>query len=293
MRLQHLHLLLGIAQTGSLRETARRLHVTQPALTKALRQLEAEIGAPLVVRSPQGARLAPAGELLATRAAAALREIDRAREEIGWLTGRTTARVALGVSPVAATVLAPAAIARFAARFPQVRLHVVDALYPTAFAQLRAGTLDLAVGPLPPGGAGRDLASHRLLASGNCIVARRGHPLARTRRLAALEPAAWVVVGPAGGPGDPASLGLPAPPRIVLECESFPALVSVLPELDALAMVPRAFAERFAAAMQASVLPLADPLPAFEIHAIHRADAPLTSAAQRLLDGLLQAAEPG
>ena len=75
MRIQQLRLLLAIAETGSLRASARVLNLTQPALTKALRLLEDELGAPLVVRSPHGARLAPAGELLAVRAAAALREL--------------------------------------------------------------------------------------------------------------------------------------------------------------------------------------------------------------------------
>ncbi|MFO0235269.1 MAG: LysR family transcriptional regulator, partial [Burkholderiales bacterium] len=50
MRIQQLRLLLAIAETGSLRASARALNLTQPALTKALRLLEDELGAPLVVR---------------------------------------------------------------------------------------------------------------------------------------------------------------------------------------------------------------------------------------------------
>ena len=49
MRLQHLHLLLTIAHTGSLRASAEALNVTQPALTKALKQLEEEFGTALVL----------------------------------------------------------------------------------------------------------------------------------------------------------------------------------------------------------------------------------------------------
>ena len=86
MRLQHLHLLLTLAQTGSLRASAQTLNVTQPALTKALKQLEDEFGTALVLRTPKGVRLAPAGELLAARAATVVREIERAREEVAWHT---------------------------------------------------------------------------------------------------------------------------------------------------------------------------------------------------------------
>ena len=116
MRLMHLQLLLSIAQTGSLRAAADALHVSQPALTKALQQLEEEFGTTLVHRSPRGARLAQAGELLAARAALALRELDRAREEVAWHVERTHASLAIGVSPAAATMLVPSTIARFTAR---------------------------------------------------------------------------------------------------------------------------------------------------------------------------------
>jgi LysR family transcriptional regulator of abg operon len=294
MRFQHLSLLLAIAETGSLRASAARLNVSQPALTKALQQLEEEFGAPLAVRTPRGVRLAPAGELLAARAATAMRELERAREEVAWLAGRVDARVAVGVSPVAAMLLAPGAVERVGARWPQVRLRVVDALYPEALARVRAGELDLAVGALPDGPHGRDLLVQPLIRSRSVIVARRGHPLARVRRLESLSEATWVLVGPAGGPGDPARLGLedrglPAP-RTRLECESFWTLLALMPRLDIVGVMPQAFAERHAPGAGLVVLPIADPLPETAVHAAWRADAPLTLAAQHLLDALLHEA---
>ncbi|MGN5477064.1 LysR family transcriptional regulator [Cupriavidus basilensis] len=179
MRLQHLHLLLAIAQTGGLRASAQVLNVSQPALTKALRQLEEEFGAALVLRTPKGVRLTPAGELLAARAGNAVRELERAREEVAWHLRHAQAQVTVGVSPVAAILLAPGAVARFGARWPQVRLRVRDTLYPRALEQVRAGELDVALGPLPTEGAGRDLLVQPLFDSQIVIAARRSHPLAR------------------------------------------------------------------------------------------------------------------
>ena len=101
MRQQHLHLLLTISKTGSLRASAQLLNVSQPALTKALRQLEEEFGTELVVRTPKGVRLAPAGELIAARAATVVRELERAREEVAWHLRHAEAQVTAGVSPVA------------------------------------------------------------------------------------------------------------------------------------------------------------------------------------------------
>lgn len=291
MRLQQLHLLLSIAHTGSLRASAEALNVTQPALTKALKQLEEELGTPLVTRSAKGVRLAPAGELLAARAATVVRELDRAREEVEWHTHHAQAVVTVGVSPAAALMLAPPAVARFQSRWPQVRVRLVDALYPTALTQLRSGELDLALGPLPAIGLGRDLEARALIDSPELIAARAGHPLARSTRLDDLADARWVLTGPTRGPGDPAhlqmeKLGLP-PPRITLECESFSTLLAVLPRMDAVALMPRRFFDSHGPRNGLVALPIAsDSLPMTTIHAFLRTDAPLTVPAQRLLDAI-------
>lgn len=295
MRLQHLHLLLAIAHTGSLRASAESLNVTQPALTKALKQLEDEFGTALVIRSPKGVRLAPAGELLAARAATVVREIDRAREEVEWLTRHAQATVTVGVSPAAALMLAPQAVARFQSRWPQVRVRLIDALYPTALAQLRTGELDLALGPLPATGLGRDLEARALIDSPEVIVARAGHPLARSRQLAELAEANWVLTGPVHGPGDPAHLqlerlGLP-PPRITLECESFSTLLAVLPQMDALAFMPRRFFESHGPRSGLAVLPIIEPLPMTTIHLFLRTDSPLTLPTQRLMEAFVHEAQ--
>lgn len=295
MRLQQLELLLAIADTGSLRASAEALHVTQPALTKALKQLEAEFGVPLVLRTPQGARLAPAGELLAARAASALRELARAREEVDWHVRHARARVTVGLSPVAGILLAPGAVARFSARMPQVRLRMVDAVYPRAQALLRSGELDLAIGPLPPRETSRDLVAQPLFDSANVVVVRTGHPLAGARSLKALRAARWVLVGPAGGPGDPASIdwagaGL-SPPEVRIECESFTSLLALMTGTDVVGSMPRVFLERFAQPMGLIAVPVVDRLPVTTLHAVRRADAPLTLPAQRLLDDFVEEAK--
>jgi DNA-binding transcriptional LysR family regulator len=290
MRLQHLQLILAIAETGTLRASAGRLNVTQPALTKALRQLEDEFGAAMVLRSPKGVRLTPAGELLAARAATAMRELDRAREEVAWQLRHARARVSVGVSPAAAITLMPGALARLRARWPQVRVGVVDALYPRALTMVRAGELDLAAGPLPPEGAGHGLRVAPLFDAQQILVVRAGHPLARARRLADLEQAAWVVTGPPNGPGDPAHLGFDrlglSTPPVVLQCETFSTLVALMPSVDAVGIMPQGFFEQYASRMGLIRLPIDDPLPKVTLHAVWRADAPLTAPAGLLLDAL-------
>ncbi len=295
MRLQHLHLLLTLAQTGSLRASAQTLNVTQPALTKALKQLEEEFGTALVVRTPKGVHLAPAGELLAARAATVVREIERAREEVTWHTQHAQATVTVGVSPAAALMLAPRVVARFQSRWPQVRVRLVDALYPKALLQLRSGELDLALGPLPATGLGPDLSVLPLIDSPEVIAARAGHPLAKCKRLVDLAGASWVLTGPLHGPGDPVHLGLEAlglsPPRVTLECESFSTLLAVLPGMDAVALMPQRFFDSHGPRTGLVALPITDALPQTTIHLFCRTDAPLTLPTQRLKDGFEQEAK--
>jgi len=294
MRLQHMHLLLTLAETGSLRAAAEVLNVTQPALSKSLRQLEEEFGTALVLRSSKGVRLAPAGELVAARAASVVRELARAKEEVDWHLRHATALVTMGLSPAAAILLAPGATARFSARWPQVRLRMRDALYPFALRQLRAGELDLAIGPLPVEGVGPDLVVQPLFDSQDVIAARRGHPLSGAKRLKDLVDASWVLTGPSGGPGDPIRLrfeafGL-ATPKVRLECESFSTLLGVMPHLDVVGIMPRGFFDRYGPRTDLIDLPIEDPLPNTTIHIVTRADTPLTLPARRLLDAFVQEA---
>lgn len=294
MRLQQLQLLLTLARTGSMRASAVAMNVTQPALTKALKQLEEEFGATLVLRSPKGVRLAPAGEMLAARAATVVREIERAREDVAALTQDTQTTLSVGMSPAAALLLAAPTLATFQSRWPQVRIRMVDALYPRAQEQLRSGELDLALGPLPAAGLGRDLQARPLMDSPSVIVAPKNHPLAKVRRLQDLVGAQWLLSGPRQGPGDPVHLGLeqrglPAA-QVTVECDSFSTVLAVLPQLSTLALVPRRFHEVHGPRMGLVALPLQETLPATRIHLLWRADAPLSLAAQRLHDTFTQVA---
>ena len=292
MRLQQLRLIIAIAESGSLRAVAEQMNVTQPALTKTLRLLEEEFGAALAVRSAKGVRLTAAGELLAARSAIVLREIDRAREEVAWQTSGSRTRVAIGVSPAAAISLLAGALGRLRQRWPTVRVRVVDAIHPRSLTMVRAGELDLAVGPLPSKGAGRDLQTRPLFEARNALVVRRGHPQSQVRHLAELAGVAWVLTGPVNGPGDPAHLefapGVRHQPPIAMECESFATLLEVLPHLDAVAIVPMAFFKRHGPRSGLVRLRITDPMQRITLHAAWRGDAPLTSPAASLLDCLEQ-----
>lgn len=294
MRLEQLHLIQALSEHGSLRAAAQAMNLSQPALTKSLRLLEEEFATPLVVRTPKGVRLTPAGNLVAARAATVLREVGRAREDVAWQLRHAASSVAISVSPAAAISVLPGALARLRSRWPQVRVQVVDAVYPRALTMLRAGEVELAIGPLPLEGAGRDLRVQALFDAQQVLVARPESPASGARALAALHTADWIVAGPAAGPGDPVHLGfdargLPTPP-VIVTCESFSTLLALLSSSDAVAVMPEPFYEGYAAPRGLIRLPIADPLPKVTVHVSWRADAPLGAPAGHLMDALEQEA---
>lgn len=294
MRLEQLELLIALAERGSLRAAAVVLNVTQPALSKSLRQLEEELGTSLVWRSAKGVRLTTAGELLASRAVTALRELERGREDIAWHMGQAAGQVTVGLSPATAILFAPGAVQRFGKRWPKVKLCIRDALYPLALRQLRSGELDFMLGPVPASGVGNDLLRQVVYHSQEVIATRHGHPLSNARKLTDLVDAGWIVTGPAQGPGDPMHLHMEArgmaPPNVMLECESFSTLLGIMPTLDVVGIVPRSFLDRHGRRAGLVSLPIEDPLPVTTIYAITRTDAPLTLPAQDLFEAFLQEA---
>ena len=78
MDLRRLRLFLAVVDAGSFTAAATAVHVAQPAVSLAVRELETELGAPLLVRSRRGAHLTPAGEALVGPARQAVRDIENA-----------------------------------------------------------------------------------------------------------------------------------------------------------------------------------------------------------------------
>lgn len=295
MRLQQLQLLIAIAETGSLRASSRALNLTQSALSKSLQLLEDELGAQLVSRTAHGARLSPAGEAFAARAAVALRELKRGRDEVTAAVGGALPPVSVGLSPTAAVALAPGAVARFKARGDVVHVKFRDVLYPRSVQMVRSGELDFAVGPLLTTEIANDLASHELHVSRTVIVVRQGHPLEHSSSLATLIDAEWLLSGPLGGPGDPSTLGFEAlgleAPRPRLVCESTSTVLAMVSRCDMVCVLPDIFFKLYAARMNLVQVPVNEPLPTNPVVAIWRSDVPQTLSAKRMLDAFVLEAQ--
>lgn len=193
MRHHQLKALLKVAEQGSIRGAARALHLSQSALTKALRELEADLGAELLVRSYKGIEFTPAGQALLSRARLALSTLDKARDEIRWLQGGAGIQVTVGITPAIATTALPHVLNEFERELPDAGLTLVEGMLTNVLPGLLEGRIDFAIAvaqqeELPYEIAFEPLA--RILAE---PAARTGHPLLKATDWSQMAEARWVL----------------------------------------------------------------------------------------------------
>jgi len=280
VRLAQIRDFLAVVESGSISATARRLGVSQPGLTKSLGALETELGAALLVRTPNGVVLTRQGQSFLVRARAGYAELTKAREELARDTRR---HVALGFGPFFAAQIVPQAVLRFREKFPDVQLRLVEGLRHATGPMVRDGTLDIALAPRAPKAQADPAIRFKPIAHlDQIVVGRRGHPLARAGSASGLLADEWLsnlrldVMAQALH-----ALGVPEPRRIT-ECESFSSMVSLLTGSDMLAVVQRPFLQLPQVDSQVQEIPIAERLPGLTVGLHRRADAPLTLPAAAL-----------
>jgi LysR family transcriptional regulator, low CO2-responsive transcriptional regulator len=148
--LARLRALVAVAESGSVREAARRLTVTEPAVSAALAALAREVKAPLVQRDGRGLRLTPAGDAYAAyaRRILGLHEEALAAARSGRDAGRGLVRVA--AVPTAGEHLLPTALASFLAAHPAVDLRLEVGPSERTWAMFVAHEADVMIGGRPP-----------------------------------------------------------------------------------------------------------------------------------------------
>jgi molybdate transport repressor ModE-like protein len=142
---RRLKVLTEVAKHGSFSAAAEALGYTQPAVSRQIATLEAEVGVILVRRVPQGAVLTDAGRMLVARAEVVLAQLADAEAEVRALVGLEGGTLAIATFASAAASIVPPAIARFRRRYPAVELNVVMADPLESLPRLRSGELDLAL----------------------------------------------------------------------------------------------------------------------------------------------------
>lgn len=186
MELRHLRTFVVAAETLNISAAARQLHVTQPALSRQIRDLEHAVGHALFVRHPGGLRLTPTGAVLKERGSKALEALDDA---LRCARGEgekapTVLRVGYyGTMSIWASILAPA-LDKMGRKFPDTTYSVVELTCGQLITELREGRLDVAV--LGPGEYPRlpGVVIERVCQFPAMVLAPINHRLAKKRQVA-------------------------------------------------------------------------------------------------------------
>lgn len=148
---RQLRALCVLGETGGFTETARRLNLTQSAISHSIKALETEAGVALIERNGRRAILTQAGQALAVRAGRVLQEMSRAREEIAGITRWGGSRLRIGASVTACQYLLPHIISEFGGQFPRWQVEVVCGDTRHCLERILDGHLDLALCMKNPG----------------------------------------------------------------------------------------------------------------------------------------------
>lgn len=239
---------VAAVETGSLLGAAERVRLSQPALSRSVRALEASVGVPLLERHPRGVRPTVYGEVLLRHARLLHNQARLAFAEIDALREGREGHLRIGVAPSFHRVL-PAAVGQLLTSHPTLTFDLFEGTYDVVVEQVLAGDLEAAFSLFPAGEAQDGLTLEPLFQSEFAVIMGAGHALARRRRLglSALAAAAWVMVS------RPPSLvtgvldvfhraGVSAPTRCI-ESDSIPIVKELLRSGAFVALLPRELVE--------------------------------------------------
>ena len=256
MDLRRLRHLISVAEHGNFGRAAAASYITQPALSRSIQALEAEVGAPLFDRLPTGVEPTDMGRLLLRHAKAldtGARDLDR---EIRLAKGMELGELRIGVGPWGGAALVAPVIGRLHAQHPRLRLQVVVAPWRELPPRLTDRDVDIVVGALgeiePLDAFAVDAVSDHDVV----VVGRGGHPLTGTVAATVDDIVAYPLVGPATDyeAADPLVALListtahraqspTAAEVFAIECDSSDVLKRLLVETDALTFMPRFLVE--------------------------------------------------
>lgn len=181
MELRHLRYFIATAEEENVTRAALKLHVSQPALSRQIRDLEDELGFLLLERSAKSVRLTDAGRVFLTEARAALQRVDEGVKAARAVATGGRSELHVGYAPSPTARILPPTLRAFQSELPNVRVRLHDLSTEEMLAGLRQGTLQMALMVKPAGAMLRDLRFTDLTTDTLRLAVAPNHPLARKR----------------------------------------------------------------------------------------------------------------
>jgi DNA-binding transcriptional LysR family regulator len=284
MELRHLRYFVAVAEAENVSRAAVKLHVSQPALSRQVRDLEDELKVLLLERGAQSVRLTDAGKIFFREARSVLERADAAVAAVRAVAGGAHTELRVGYAPSLTAQILPGALRNFQREFPRARVLLHDLSTEEMLSQLRAKKIHLSLMVQPCPKQLRGLRFVELARYPMCIAVARNHPLARlrsvTREKAAREN--LIAYTREDYPEYHAQLGelLGAKLRIVEEHDSATSLIAAVESGRGVALVPTCMA--CLAGERLKLVPLTPPTKPLIVGAVCRAGA-ATAAQEKFI----------
>jgi DNA-binding transcriptional LysR family regulator len=296
LKTRHLVLLVELGRHGSILHAAEAAHLTQPAASKLLGELEHVLGLPLFERLPRGVQATRYGEVMIRRAGAALAEMDAAYQELMELQSGLSGHVGVGTVLTPSTGLVPEAVRHLKADHARVQVSITVDTSKPLIRKLRAGELDMVIGRILDTESAAELNFEPLTDEPHSLIARAGHPLADRLdlTLADLATEGWILP-PAGSilrdrlTAMFLSKGL-GQPLEVIETLALPVITQLLQDSNLVVALPEELVQAYLDAGVLVVLPIELGIRMDVYGIVTRKQHRLSPGAQAMLDSLRSAA---
>lgn len=195
---RHLIALLMFAERPHIAGIAESLGVSQPAISTAFQNIEADLELSLIDRSTPILRLTPAGMVICDHLYRAMAQLRLAKAELNMTTGEPKETVTIGALPFARTYILPVALARLHTKYPKLLFRTEEGKFNYLSHQLYLGNIDLIVGALPTQEVHSEFERELLFTDQLRLMVRASHPLLKQKYLSLQDALSldWVLPRP-------------------------------------------------------------------------------------------------
>lgn len=287
MELRQLRYFLGIVEQGSLSAAAEVLHIAQPALSLHLKRLEAEFGCQLVHRTSKGVVVTESGQRLVQRARMLIDEMNALRDDVRGLEAVPSGYAVVGIPTSLGRILTVPLVKEIRARFPGIRLRVIEGLSGHMQEWLVSGLADLAV--IFNVSSSQGFTSYPLAQEELCLVAGRADALLNGRMEIGMDAVLDLPLILPGLPHgvreevDHAARGIGRKPNVIVEVDALDQIKSLVAEGVGYTVLSRRYAQMGQISEHLSIVPIVRPIIRRSICLAHSVNRPLSIAAKVVL----------
>jgi DNA-binding transcriptional LysR family regulator len=199
LKLRHMEILLAVVETGSMAKAGAKLAISQPAISRAVAEMEHTLGVPIFDRSPQGVEPTQYGRALLKRGVAAFDELAQGVKDIAFLADPTVGELRIGTSPGLAEGIVLAVIDRLLRQYPRVVIHLVPGGLHVQQEALRGRRIEFGFAGTTGPSSEQDVDTEVLFEEPLTVVTSLDNPWSRRRKIELRELANELWTWPAAG----------------------------------------------------------------------------------------------